>query len=58
MPVQEGSGVKFYRPRICTTTGYWGGGFCCVAPSVAAAFKMLQRRIDAGKVQWRPYAKR
>jgi len=50
--------VKFYRPRICTTTGYWGGGFCCVAPSVAAAFKMLQRRIDAGKVQWRPYAKR
>jgi hypothetical protein len=50
--------MRFYRPIICTPTGFWGGAFCCVAPSLASAFKMLERRIADGKIEWRPYAKR
>ncbi|MCA1379508.1 hypothetical protein I6F34_01565 [Bradyrhizobium sp. BRP05] len=50
--------MKFYRPIICTETGYWGGSFCCIAPSLKQAFKMLERRIAAGKIEWRPHAQR
>lgn len=50
--------MKFYRPIICTATGFWGGSFCCVAPSKKVAFEMLQRRISAGKIKWRSYGRR
>ncbi|GAA0005223.1 hypothetical protein [Bradyrhizobium elkanii] len=49
--------MKFYRPIICGETGFWGGAFCCVAPPPKAAFKMLERRIAAGKITKVPYAR-
>lgn len=43
--------MKFYTPIICEETGYYGGNFHCLAPSLKQAFRMLKRRIAEGKVQ-------
>jgi len=48
----------FVRPIICEETGYYGGAFCCVAPSERVAFKMLERRIADGKIKRRSYESR
>ena len=55
-----GGGMKliFVRPIICEETGYYGGAFCCVAPSERVAFKMLERRIAGGRIKRRSYKSR
>ncbi|SDK45682.1 hypothetical protein SAMN05444163_8157 [Bradyrhizobium ottawaense] len=47
--------MKFYTPIICGVTGFWGGDFHCLAPSLQYAFRLLERRIVAGKIKRRPY---
>ncbi len=47
--------MRFYTPIICLETGFYGGNFHCVAPSMKVAFKMLERRIASGKVKRRSY---
>ncbi|MEH2517367.1 hypothetical protein V1279_002940 [Bradyrhizobium sp. AZCC 1610] len=50
--------MRFYTPIICEETGWYGGNFHCLAPSLKYAFRMLERRIADGKIQRRPYEQR
>ena len=47
--------LRYYVPIICEETGYYGGNFSCLAPSVGYAFKLLQIAVRNGLVKRRPY---
>jgi hypothetical protein len=50
--------MQLFTPIICTETGFWGGEYHFLAPSQKYAFKMLERRIAAGRIKKRPYGRR
>lgn len=50
--------MKLYRPVIVTPTKWSGCAFCCVAPTEKYAFRMLERRLADGRIDWRPIGER